>query len=160
MKKFFDLIINNFPVVAILIALGLTGVSVADGAELAPTLLQNLIVWCVGAAMLWGASCHLLMVSQVAKGIGWPAGSQFHRDLCFFSLCVGVAGVLANSFDETYWLALIIVYSIFMLGAGFGHVYERLVHHNKAKYNAGFILYTDIIVPIALIGLYWYVYGL
>ena len=160
MKRLFNRVINNFPLVAILIALGLTAISVADGAELAPTLLLNLLVWCVGGSMLGGATGHLLMGPQVAKGIGWPAGSPFQRELGFFSLGLGVAGVLANSFDETYWLALIIVYSVFMLGAGFGHVYERFANQHKAKYNAGFILYTDIIVPLVLIGLYWYVYGI
>lgn len=160
MKKILNLVINNFPLVAIAIAVVLTLISVSNGADFAETLLRNLVVWCIGASMLWGATGHLLMADKVARGIGWPTGSPFQRELGFFSLGLGMAGVIANSFDQTYWLPLIIVYSIFMLGAGFGHVYERVVHHNKDKYNSGFILYIDIIVPIVLIGLYGYVYYL
>lgn len=158
MKKILNLVVNNFPLLTPVIAVGLTVIAASNGADFEITLLQNLVVWCIGAQCLWGATGHLLMADKVAKGIGWPTGSPFQRELGFVTLGLGIAGIIANSFSEGYWLALIIVYSAFLLGAGFGHIYEAIKHGNRNKYNSGFILYTDIIIPLVLLGLYWDVY--
>lgn len=123
---------------------------------MAETLLQHLLVWCIGAQGIWGATGHLFMADDVAKGIGWPTGSPFQRELGFASLGFGVAGLLCANYTGDYWLAMIIFYSIFMIGAGFGHIYELRRHGNRAKLNSGPILYTDILIPLVLIGLYAY----
>lgn len=158
MKKILNFVLNNFPGIAPAIALVITLISVGTGPEFASTLLQNLVGWSIGAQCLWGAIGHLLMADKVAKGIGWPTGSPFQRELGFVSLGLGIAGIASSSFGHEYWLALIIVYSTFMLGAGFGHIYELRKHGNRAQFNAGPILYTDIVMPLVLLGLYWYVY--
>ena len=44
---------------------------------------------------------------------------------------------MAPAFDRGFWLATIIVYSIFMLGAAVGHVCSMLAEHNFAPGNAG-----------------------
>jgi hypothetical protein len=66
----------------------------------------------------------------------------------------GVAGVMAPSYDRDFWLATIVVFSIFMLGAAVGHVRSMLAEHNFAPGNAGYIFWYDVLVPLLLIGLY------
>jgi hypothetical protein len=156
LKKIPNTLLENFPSVAVVIAVVSTFLSPGD--DFAKTLLQNMLVWCVGGQGIWGATGHILMGDQVAKGIGWPTGSPFQRELGFVTLGLGIAGLMCVSQGQGFWLATIIIYSTFLLGAGFGHIYEVFKHHNKAKYNAGPILYTDLIVPSALLGLYWYVF--
>jgi hypothetical protein len=159
MRKLINAVLNNFPLVAPAIAILVTAYYVVfAGAELAPTLLQHLLIWCVGAQCIWGATGHLLMPDKVAKGIGWPTGSPFQRELGFVSLGLGIAGLMCGTYTGDFWLAVIIIYSSFLLGAGAGHVYELRKHGNHDTFNAGPIMYTDIVIPLVLIGLYAYVY--
>ena len=69
-------------------------------------------------------------------------------------LSYGIAGVMAPSFGRGFWLATIIVFSIFMLGAAVGHARSMLRDHNFAPGNAGYFFYYDIVAPILLIVLY------
>ena len=61
---------------------------------------------------------------------------------------------MAPAFDRGFWLATIIVYSIFMLGAAVGHVRSMLAEHNFAPGNAGCIFWYDILAPAFLIVMY------
>jgi hypothetical protein len=70
------------------------------------------------------------------------------------NLGVGLAGVLAGIYDREYWLAVIIVATIFLVGAAVGHVRDIVVHRNRAAGNAGPILYTDVILPLFTLALY------
>jgi hypothetical protein len=53
-----------------------------------------------------------------------------------------------------FWLATIVVFSIFMLGAAVGHVRSMVAERNFAPGNAGFIFWYDLLAPILLIVLY------
>jgi uncharacterized membrane protein required for colicin V production len=53
-----------------------------------------------------------------------------------------------------FWLAAIIVASIFLLGAAAGHVKQMIVDKNFAPGNAGAVFAADVVVPIFLIVLY------
>ena len=70
------------------------------------------------------------------------------------NLGIGVAGVIAGAFDREYWLAVIIVATIFLGGAAVGHVRDVVVKGNMAAGNAGPILYTDVIFPVFALVLY------
>jgi hypothetical protein len=48
---------------------------------------------------------------------------------------------MAPVFDRGFWLATIIVFSIFMLGAAVGHVRSMIAEHNFAPGNAGYIFW-------------------
>lgn len=59
-----------------------------------------------------------------------------------------------SAFERPFWLATIIVASIFLFGAAIGHVRQLVASHNRSPGNAGAILYTDILIPLIVIALY------
>ena len=117
------------------------------------TTLKVGLVWLVGVNGIVLGSGHLFMPVPTAAGIGWPT-SRFQWEVGLAGLSFGVAGVMAPSFDRGFWLATIIVFSIFMLGAAVGHVRSMVAEHNFAPGNAGYIFWYDIGAPILLIVLY------
>ena len=94
------------------------------------------------------------MADKVAESIGWPKGSPFQFEVGLASLSYGALGVFATSKGAEWWLASIVAFSIFMLGAAAGHVVQMVKHHNFSPGNAGVIFVYDIVVPIFLIALY------
>jgi hypothetical protein len=95
----------------------------------------------------------MFMPAPIATSIGWPT-SPFQWEVGLADLSYGVLGVMAPAFGRDFWLATIIVFSIFMLGAAGGHVRSMVRDHNFAPGNAGYIFWYDIVVPLSLIALY------
>jgi len=62
--------------------------------------------------------------------------------------------VLSGLFERPFWLATIIAYSVFMLGAAVGHIRSMIRDRNFAPGNAGYMFWYDIVVPVGLIVLY------
>jgi hypothetical protein len=124
----------------------------ADGFHRA-TLLNGL-VYLVGVAGIIGATGHLLKADDVARSIGWPPGSPFQWEVGVADLGWGVLGILCPTYGSDFWLATIIVSSIFLLGAAAGHVKQMLVAKNFAPGNAGAVFAADVLVPVFLIVLY------
>jgi hypothetical protein len=124
----------------------------ADGFHRA-TLLNGL-VYLVGVAGIIGATGHLLKADDVARSIGWPPGSPFQWEVGVADLGWGVLGVLCPTHGSDFWLATIIVSSIFLLGAAAGHVKQMIVAKNFAPGNAGAVFGADVLVPVFLIVLY------
>jgi uncharacterized protein DUF6790 len=116
--------------------------------------LLNGLVYLVGVAGIIGATGHLLKADDVARSIGWPTGSPFQWEVGVADLGWGVLGVLSPAYGRGFWLATIIMASIFLLGAAVGHVKQMVVAKNLAPGNAGLIFGADVVVPIFLIVLY------
>jgi hypothetical protein len=117
------------------------------------TTLKVGLLWLVGVNGIITGTGHMFMSAQVAASIGWPT-SRFQWEVGLADLSYGVAGVMAPSFGRGFWLATILVFSIFMLGAAVGHVRSMVAEHNFAPGNAGYIFWYDIGAPILLIALY------
>jgi hypothetical protein len=117
------------------------------------TTLKVGLIWLVGVNGIVLGSGHIFMPGPTAAAIGWPT-SRFQWEVGLAGLSCGVAGVMAPSFDRGFWLATIVVFSIFMLGAAVGHVRSMVAEHNFAPGNAGYIFWHDIAAPILLIVLY------
>ena len=117
------------------------------------TTLKVGLTWLVGVNGIIAGTGHMFMPAPIAASIGWPT-SRFQWEVGLAGLSYGVAGVMAPSFDRGFWLATIIVFSIFMLGAAVGHVRSMVAEHNFAPGNAGYIFWYDIGAPILLIVLY------
>jgi hypothetical protein len=62
--------------------------------------------------------------------------------------------VFTPSYGRDFWLATIIVSSIFLLGAAVGHVRHMLVARNFAPGNAGAVFFNDVAIPVFAIVLY------
>ena len=117
------------------------------------TALEVGLFWLVGVSGILLGSAHLFTPAPVAKAIGWPT-SRFQWEVGLAGVGYGVAGVMAPAFDRGFWLATIIVFSIFMLGAAVGHLRSMIAEHNFAPGNAGYIFWYNILAPAFLIVMY------
>jgi hypothetical protein len=111
------------------------------------------LTWLIGVNGIITGIGHMLMPAPIAASIGWPT-SRFQWEVGLADLSYGVAGVMAPSFDRGFWLATIVVFSIFMLGAAVGHIRSMVAERDFAPGNAGYIFWYDIAAPILLIVLY------
>ena len=111
------------------------------------------LTWLVGVSGIAPGSGHLFMPAPVAASIGWPT-SRFQWEVGLANVGYGVAGVMAPSYGRKFWLATIVVFSIFMLGAAVGHIRSMLAEHNCAPGNTGYISWYDLLAPAPLITLY------
>ena len=116
-------------------------------------LLINGITWLIGGASLGAGVAHTFYGPPVAASIGWKP-SPFQYEVGLANLGIGAAGVLASYHGPEYWLAVIIVSTIFLWGAAIGHIREMIVAKNFAPNNAGIIFWTDILCPLFLIIVY------
>jgi hypothetical protein len=120
---------------------------------LVETLLLYLLVVKVGLNGIWAFLGHYFRSDKTAEFIGWPAGNPFQKEVAFANLGYGVAGVLSIWLRGGYWLALILAYSVFSLGAAWVHYSEIRKSKNYAPGNAGPAFYADILVPVLLLAL-------
>lgn len=119
----------------------------------ATTMLTLALFWLVGVQGIIAGSGHMLTPAPVAKSIGWPT-SPFQWEVGLADVSYGVLGVMAPWFGPGFWLATIIAFSIFMLGAAIGHMRSMVRDRNFAPGNAGFFFWYDIVVPLGLFVLY------
>jgi hypothetical protein len=123
---------------------------------------EILLVWFfgieLGVAGIWAFIAHTAFAAQVATSIGWPAGNPFQQEVAVTNLAIGVLGFLSVRMDRSFRLATIISFSIVMIGAGIGHIYQLVIFNDTAINNAGPVMYLDFIVPLIMILLYFFRY--
>jgi len=115
------------------------------------TILLYELVIATGIGSIMGFLGHTMKAAEIARFIGWRAGSPFQFEVAVADLSYGILGILCFWLRGNFWTATIISTSVFGLGAAWGHVQEILVRHNMAPGNAGAPLYLDIIMPIVMI---------
>ena len=114
-------------------------------------VLRQLFFWFAGIAFLWSGAMHLLMPHFTAAQIGWQ-NSPFQVEVGLANLSICLLGFMAFAArNRLLHLAVILALGIFSVGAGLGHIYQLLALHNDASSNAGTIMYTDIIVPLVML---------
>lgn len=141
------------PLVPVVGVLASSWSQLGDGRAWQAVVLPNAVMWCIGVFMFMSSTPHLFMPAQVARSIGW-APSPFQWEVGVASLGMAIAGVMSGGRPREYFLALIIVFSTFMLGAAVGHVREMVRSRNFAAGNAGPIFVYDVLAPAFLIYLY------
>jgi len=117
-------------------------------------LLENSITFLIGVTGLMAGFGHMFFPDPIADSIGWPKGTPWQWEVGLASVSVGVLGVIATSYDTDFWLATIIAFSVYYIGAAIGHVRQMIAHRNFSAGNAGPIFLFDVVVPIYLIVLY------
>jgi disulfide bond formation protein DsbB len=121
-------------------------------------VLEILIIWSLvigfGVGGVFSFFGHTFMADEIAASIGWPAGNPFQQEVAFANLAIGVLGLLAFRFRDSFWLAAIIAGSVFFIGAGLGHLHQIYAYGNLAPNNAGMVLVFDIALPVALMLMY------
>lgn len=124
-----------------------------DTGFLRATLL-NCITYLVGVTGIMTGCGHLFFPDPIADSIGWTRGSPFQWEVGLADLSYGVLGVTASSYGRGFWLATIIAFSVFMLGAAAGHVRQMVQERNFSPGNVGVTFVYDIAAPVLLIALY------
>jgi uncharacterized protein DUF6790 len=117
--------------------------------------LRNGLIYGVGVGGLVAAIGHTFFADQVATSIGWPTKTGFQFEVAMTNLGLGVIGnwcAFTNS--RGFWLATIVMATVFLVGAASGHLREMITKKNFAVNNAGFVFYWDLVMPAALIALY------
>jgi hypothetical protein len=100
---------------------------------------------------------HVFFADQAAHLIGWPPGSPFQFEVGIHDGAWGVLGFLCIWIGGLFWLATGLGWSLFMLGATYGHVYQTLREGNYAPYNF-LTIFSDGLIAIWLLGLLYLYY--
>lgn len=138
-----------FPVILLVIGLVFGFFAGRNNRSLPENCLRWVLFFAVGVMGIWGGLFQAFEPEMVAASIGW-ASSPFLFEVACANMGMGIAGLLAPRFRKEYWLAIIIVQTVFLWGAAYGHIKNIFLAHDLAINNAGPILYTDILIPIVL----------
>jgi uncharacterized protein DUF6790 len=116
--------------------------------------MRQYLLWCIALSFLCNFLVHTFFGDIAAPLIGW-APSPFEVEVGTASLGFALVGFYALGRDTAVRLAAILGPAAFLWGAAVGHVIQIVRSNNFAPGNAGFILYTDILVPIIGFVLVW-----
>jgi hypothetical protein len=112
-------------------------------------LLQNGVVYLIGWAGIGAGISHIVFSRKTSASIGW-AHSPFETEVGFADLAMGIAGVMAAGQPTSFWLAVIVVNSVFLIGCGIGHLRQIVKEHNFAPNNTS-ILAINFGVPAFMV---------
>ena len=117
----------------------------------ADKLIVGILLFPVGLMGLWAALGHIVFPGPSAAAIGCGP-SPFQFEVGVANLGIGLAGVIGALYrDWGYRLAMAVMTCGFLGGAAVGHVVQIAATGNLAAGNAGPILYTDVLTPLALL---------
>ena len=159
MFKFEDLFRKmgeNFSVVWVLVAIINATVSIlVYDARVVAAFLGSLLFWCVGIQCISSCVLHWYRptADKIAEGIGWAPGSPFQKEVAAAAGAFGILGILCSWISGDFWTATAIGASFMFFLMGIGHVLDIVRNKNMSIYNAGSVLYTDLLVPVVLIAL-------
>ena len=113
-------------------------------------LLDHFLLFSVAISYLYNFVMHSVFGDFTAEFIGWDQ-SPFQLEVAFASLGFSAVGFLAFPRRQAWMvkLAALLGPALFLWGAAGGHIYQLLTAGNEAQGNAGSILYTDILLPVA-----------
>ena len=116
------------------------------------SVLLSHLVFTVGFFGIFNFVGHSLLSEKVANRIGWISNG-FQKELGYVSLGIGICGIMCFFIRDTFWLATIIPFSTFLLGAAFLHIKEIIKTKNYKPGNT-WIIIPDFLMPITLIVLW------
>jgi hypothetical protein len=140
----------TFTLVALVIGLIVAGLRHRwAGHEGWRTLLDWYVLWGVGISNVVNFVFHSVLGDFSAEQIGW-AQSPFQFEVALASLGMGVAAIIVFPRRTGWWakFAATVPSSVFLFGAGVGHIYQAATTGNSAFGNAGPILYSDLLLPV------------
>ena len=113
-------------------------------------LLRYLFLFPLGIQGLWAFIGHVFLAERSAAAIGWAA-SPFQYEVGVANLGLGLASLYAAFRGFEARLAVAIAAACFLIGAGIGHIRGIVEAGNLAPGNAGPIMLTDFLTPIAVL---------
>ncbi|MGK2923761.1 MAG: DUF6790 family protein [Methyloceanibacter sp.] len=115
-------------------------------------LLRYLFIFPLGLLGLWAFAGHVFFPERAAADIGWSP-SPFQFEVGYANLGLGLASLYAAFTTFYARVAVAIAASCFLIGAGIGHVHDIVTYGNLTSGNAGPILVTDFLTPMAVLAL-------
>jgi hypothetical protein len=113
-------------------------------------LLRYLFLFPLGVQGLWAFVGHVFFPAQSAASIGW-ANTPFQYEVGVANLGLGLAAIYAAFRGFEARLAVAIVGACFLIGAGIIHIVDIVGQGNLAPGNAGPILVSDFLTPLAIL---------
>ena len=113
-------------------------------------LLRYLFIFPLGLQGLWAFAGHVFFPEQSAAAIGWP-DSPFQLEVGMANLGIGLASLYAAFRGFEARLAAALAAGAFLIGDGVIHIKEIAATGNLAPGNAGPIVVTDFLTPIAVL---------
>jgi hypothetical protein len=113
-------------------------------------MLRYLFLFPLGLQGLWAFIGHVFFAEQAAVSIGW-ANTPFQYEVGVANLGLGLAAIYAAFRGSEARLAVAIAAGCFLIGAGVIHIVDIVGRGNLAPGNAGPILVTDFLTPIAVL---------
>jgi uncharacterized protein DUF6790 len=113
-------------------------------------LLRYLFLFPLGLGGLWGFVGHVFFAEQAAASIGW-ANTLFQYEVGVANLGLAFASIYAafKGFEARF--AVAVAAACFLMGAGIIHIVDIVERGNFAPGNAGPILVTDFLTPVAIL---------
>ncbi len=129
-----------------------------DTSSFATVFLSYVLFFNVGIMGILAAYAHVFLGPETARQIGWQPGSPFQFEIGMANLSYGVLGILAYWIRGRFWDAVLIGWSVLLLGCFIGHIREYYIHHNDAPFNIGiYVWFNDLILPFLVLGLLGYI---
>jgi hypothetical protein len=113
-------------------------------------LLRYLFLFPLGIQGLWGVCRTCVLAEQAAASIGWP-NTPFQYEVGVANLGLGLASIYAAFRGFEARLAVGIAAACFLIGAGVIHIVDIVEKGNLAPGNAGPIMITDFLTPVAVL---------
>lgn len=113
------------------------------------------LVFSLGVTSLISFIGLTFMSEYIADYMQWPL-CPFMQELGNVNLAFGILGILCIWYRGLFWMATIIGFSIWILSDGIHHLALYFTENDAIGGNIGVMLYTDIIVPIILLILYYF----
>ena len=98
---------------------------------------------------------HVFFPDETARLIGWPAGSPFQFEVGVHDGAWGFLGFLCLWIGGSFWVATGLGWSLFMLGATYGHIHQMLIEGNYAPYNF-LTIFSDGFIGVWLLVLLYF----
>jgi hypothetical protein len=148
--------VSLVPILLVVAALACAGLAVWQGPRpvtrdfVIDRLLRYLFVFPLGLQGLWAFVGHVFFPAQSAAAIGW-ADSPFQFEVGMANLGLGLASLYAAFRGFEARLTAFLVAACFLVGAGLFHIKDIVTTGNFAPGNAGPIMVTDFLTPIAVL---------
>lgn len=146
-----------FGILLFLLAIVCAVLHIANSEQKAPfsrmeVVLSYVLLINVGVMSLLAAYMHIYEGPTTAKMIGWLPDSPFQFEMGVTNLSFGVLGVISYWIRGHFWDAVVLGFSILMLGCFVGHLHEYFENDNISPYNMGPIIwFNDLFLPIFLL---------
>lgn len=136
---------------------GIIAVKVTGGYMTTPVIatiiLQYFFIISVGLPSVIGFYGHVFKGKTSAKLLGWPSDNPFQKEVGFWDLAGGVGAILCFWIHGGFWLAVIIITSIFWTLAGILH-FKHVIKYKNYHLDNLLPSFMNFIIPVTLILLY------